>query len=147
MLSLNLPSYKVSFPSFTRGSSRGVNHLPANNSLPNMKLLCPTRLLLLPLSVAGRFYCCGFLRRAILPVPRSVHLSRSASNSICLLERDFQLMNVGLLYTPVSIYQMTRGALVLFVGFLSVVFLRRRLWLYQLVFRVAILTTLTSLRT
>jgi drug/metabolite transporter (DMT)-like permease len=40
-------------------------------------------------------------------------------------------MNVGLLYTPVSIYQMTRGALVLFVGILSVVFLRRRLWLYQ----------------
>ena len=27
-------------------------------------------------------------------------------------------MNVGLLYTPVSIYQMTRGALVLFVGVL-----------------------------
>lgn len=44
-----------------------------------------------------------------------------------------QLMNVGLLYTPVSIYQMTRGALVLFVGVLSVIFLRRRLWLYQLV--------------
>ncbi|KAI6022710.1 hypothetical protein EDC04DRAFT_2900671 [Pisolithus marmoratus] len=42
-----------------------------------------------------------------------------------------QLMNVGLLYTPVSIYQMTRGALVLFVGILSVFFLRRRLWLYQ----------------
>jgi len=41
------------------------------------------------------------------------------------------LMNVGLLYTPVSIYQMTRGALVLFVGIFSVVFLRRRLWLYQ----------------
>ncbi|CAL1704208.1 unnamed protein product [Somion occarium] len=41
------------------------------------------------------------------------------------------LMNVGLLYTPVSIYQMTRGALVLFVGTLSVIFLRRRLWLYQ----------------
>ncbi|KAF8631446.1 hypothetical protein AX17_005123 [Amanita inopinata Kibby_2008] len=41
------------------------------------------------------------------------------------------MMNVGLLYTPVSIYQMTRGALVLFVGVLSVVFLRRRLWLYQ----------------
>jgi hypothetical protein len=40
-------------------------------------------------------------------------------------------MNVGLLYTPVSIYQMTRGALVLFVGILSVIFLRRRLWLYQ----------------
>ncbi|KAF9065296.1 hypothetical protein BDP27DRAFT_1229214 [Rhodocollybia butyracea] len=41
------------------------------------------------------------------------------------------LMNIGLLYTPVSIYQMTRGSLVLFVGFLSVAFLRRRLWLYQ----------------
>lgn len=41
------------------------------------------------------------------------------------------LMNVGLLYTPVSIYQMTRGALVLFVGTLSVIFLHRRLWLYQ----------------
>lgn len=41
-------------------------------------------------------------------------------------------MNVGLLYTPVSIYQMTRGALILFVAALSVIFLRRRLWLYQL---------------
>ncbi|KAI0268769.1 hypothetical protein BC834DRAFT_820737 [Gloeopeniophorella convolvens] len=41
------------------------------------------------------------------------------------------LMNVGLLYTPVSIYQMTRGALVLFVGVLSVLFLHRRLHLYQ----------------
>ena len=40
-------------------------------------------------------------------------------------------MNVGLLYTPVSIFQMTRGALVLFVGILSVLFLRRRLHLYQ----------------
>jgi drug/metabolite transporter (DMT)-like permease len=40
-------------------------------------------------------------------------------------------MNVGLLYTPVSIYQMTRGALVLFVGSLSVLFLRRKLFLYQ----------------
>ena len=35
-------------------------------------------------------------------------------------------MNVGLILTPVSIYQMSRGALVL-----SVIFLRRRLWLYQ----------------
>ncbi|KZT56690.1 hypothetical protein CALCODRAFT_483817 [Calocera cornea HHB12733] len=41
------------------------------------------------------------------------------------------LMNVGLLYTPVSIYQMTRGALVLWVGLFSVLFLRRRLWAYQ----------------
>jgi len=41
------------------------------------------------------------------------------------------LMNVGLLYTPVSIYQMTRGALVLWVGLFSVMFLRRKFWLYQ----------------
>lgn len=40
-------------------------------------------------------------------------------------------MNIGLLYTPVSIYQMTRGALVLFVGILSVLFLKRRLFSHQ----------------
>lgn len=40
-------------------------------------------------------------------------------------------MNVGLILTPVSIYQMSRGALVLWVGVLSVMFLRRHLWLYQ----------------
>ncbi|KAF8061541.1 hypothetical protein FPV67DRAFT_1509350 [Lyophyllum atratum] len=50
------------------------------------------------------------------------------------------LMNVGLLYTPVSIYQMTRGALVLFVGVLSVIFLRRRLWLYQWVSLIIVMT-------
>lgn len=41
------------------------------------------------------------------------------------------LMNVGLILTPVSIYQMSRGALVLWVGVLSVIFLRRHLFLYQ----------------
>lgn len=41
------------------------------------------------------------------------------------------LMNVGLLFVAASIYQMTRGALVLFVGLFSVIFLRRRLVLYQ----------------
>lgn len=41
------------------------------------------------------------------------------------------LMNVGLLFTPVSIYQMTRGALVLWVGIFSVIFLRRQLHLFQ----------------
>jgi drug/metabolite transporter (DMT)-like permease len=41
------------------------------------------------------------------------------------------LMNVGLLFVAASIYQMTRGALVLFVGLFSVLFLRRRLHLYQ----------------
>lgn len=41
------------------------------------------------------------------------------------------LMNVGLLFVAASIYQMTRGALVLFVGLFSVLFLRRRLYMYQ----------------
>jgi len=36
-------------------------------------------------------------------------------------------MNVGLLYTPVSIYQMLRGGLVLWVGIFSVIFLGRKL--------------------
>lgn len=41
------------------------------------------------------------------------------------------LMNVGLLFVAASVYQMTRGALVLFVGLFSVLFLRRRLYMYQ----------------
>ncbi|ORY69810.1 uncharacterized protein BCR38DRAFT_463297 [Pseudomassariella vexata] len=41
------------------------------------------------------------------------------------------LMNAGLLMVAASIYQMTRGALVLFVGLFSVVFLRRRLHAFQ----------------
>lgn len=41
------------------------------------------------------------------------------------------LMNVGLLFVVPSIYQMTRGALVLFVGLFSVIFLRRKLYLFQ----------------
>jgi multidrug transporter EmrE-like cation transporter len=41
------------------------------------------------------------------------------------------LMNVGLLFVAASIYQMTRGALVLFVGLLSVFFLSRKLFLSQ----------------
>ncbi|KAL4787673.1 hypothetical protein BJX76DRAFT_284800 [Aspergillus varians] len=41
------------------------------------------------------------------------------------------LMNVGLLFVAASIYQMTRGALVLFVGLFSVLFLHRKLYLYQ----------------
>ena len=41
------------------------------------------------------------------------------------------LMNVGLLFVVASIYQMTRGALVLFVGLFSVLFLKRRLFLYH----------------
>lgn len=34
------------------------------------------------------------------------------------------LMNLGLVYTPVSIYQMTRGALILFVALFSIIFLK-----------------------
>ena len=41
------------------------------------------------------------------------------------------LMNVGLLYVAASIYQMTRGALVLFVGLFSVLFLKRKLYAYH----------------
>ena len=41
------------------------------------------------------------------------------------------LMNVGLLFVAASIYQMTRGALILFVGLFSVLFLRRKIYFYQ----------------
>ncbi|KAL9027225.1 MAG: hypothetical protein Q9196_004226 [Gyalolechia fulgens] len=41
------------------------------------------------------------------------------------------LMNVGLLFVAASIYQMTRGALILFVGLFSVLFLHRKIFLYQ----------------
>ena len=41
------------------------------------------------------------------------------------------LMNVALLIMPVSVYQMTRGALVFWVGLFSVMFLRYRLRVYQ----------------
>jgi drug/metabolite transporter (DMT)-like permease len=37
------------------------------------------------------------------------------------------LMNLGLVLTPVSVFQMLRGALVLWVGLFSVLFLKRRL--------------------
>ncbi|KAK6461902.1 putative UDP-galactose transporter [Scheffersomyces coipomensis] len=37
------------------------------------------------------------------------------------------LLNIGLVYTPVSIYQMTRGSVVLFVAILSVIFLKRKI--------------------
>lgn len=37
------------------------------------------------------------------------------------------LMNIGLLYTPVSIYQMTRGSVILIVGLMSVIFLKKKI--------------------
>jgi len=50
------------------------------------------------------------------------------------------LMNAGLLLVAASIYQMTRGALVLFVGLFSVAFLRRRLHLFQWLSLVGVMT-------
>ncbi|RKP26357.1 hypothetical protein SYNPS1DRAFT_14307 [Syncephalis pseudoplumigaleata] len=41
------------------------------------------------------------------------------------------LMNVGLIYTTASIYQMLRGAVVIFSAILSMVFLRHRIALFQ----------------
>ncbi|KAI9597115.1 hypothetical protein BDF19DRAFT_435876 [Syncephalis fuscata] len=41
------------------------------------------------------------------------------------------LMNVGLIYTTASIYQMLRGAVVIFSAILSVIFLRHRIALFQ----------------
>ncbi|KAF3931036.1 hypothetical protein ABW20_dc0103838 [Dactylellina cionopaga] len=41
------------------------------------------------------------------------------------------LMNVGLLFVAASVYQMTRGALVLFVGLFSVIFLKRHLYIFH----------------
>src|SRR6266516_31266 len=40
-------------------------------------------------------------------------------------------MNVGLIYTTASVYQMLRGAVVLFTGSFSVLFLRHRLYAYH----------------
>lgn len=50
------------------------------------------------------------------------------------------LMNAGLLLVAASIYQMTRGALVLFVGLFSVLFLKRKLHLFQWVSLVGVVT-------
>ncbi|KAF9312076.1 hypothetical protein BGZ91_006626 [Linnemannia elongata] len=41
------------------------------------------------------------------------------------------LMNVGLIYCAASVYQMLRGALVIFTGLLSVIFLGRKLLAYE----------------
>lgn len=46
--------------------------------------------------------------------------------SICDLTAT-TLLNIGLIYTPVSVYQMTRGSIVLFVAILSVLFLKRKI--------------------
>ena len=72
--------------------------------------------------MAGGYVCCGF--------PRSLTVSHETRLKLMVV-CGTTLMNVGLILTPVSIYQMSRGALVLWVGILSVIFLRRHLWIYQ----------------
>ncbi|KAG5928934.1 hypothetical protein E4U42_007639 [Claviceps africana] len=66
-------------------------------------------------------------RPSVLRGYRVVLLALPAICDIC----GTTLMNVGLLLVAASIYQMTRGALVMFVGLFSVVFLRKRLHLFQ----------------
>ncbi|KAJ4162422.1 hypothetical protein NW754_013853 [Fusarium falciforme] len=65
--------------------------------------------------------------RSILKGHRILLLALPAICDIC----GTTLMNAGLLMVAASIYQMTRGALVLFVGLFSVVFLKRHLRLFQ----------------
>ncbi|KAJ6439991.1 hypothetical protein O9K51_07882 [Purpureocillium lavendulum] len=66
-------------------------------------------------------------RPSVLRGYRVVLLALPAICDIC----GTTLMNAGLLLVAASIYQMTRGALVLFVGLFSVMFLRRHLYLFQ----------------
>ncbi|ANZ77581.1 BA75_04497T0 [Komagataella pastoris] len=54
---------------------------------------------------------------------RSLILAIPAICDVC----GTTMLNVGLLYTPVSIYQMARGSLILFVALFSVFFLNRRI--------------------
>ncbi len=66
----------------------------------------------------GRIHLSGY---------RTLLLALPAICDIC----GTTLMNVGLLFVVPSIYQMTRGMLVIWVGLFSVVFLKKRLHLYQ----------------
>ncbi|KAK0374947.1 integral membrane protein [Colletotrichum paranaense] len=73
---------------------------------------------------------------AILRGPRILLLALPAICDIL----GTTLMNIGLLLVAASIYQMTRGALVLFVGVFSVIFLKRRLFLFQWLSLVGVVT-------
>ncbi|KAH6681948.1 hypothetical protein B0J14DRAFT_469516 [Halenospora varia] len=80
-----------------------------------------------PINPAAKVMMLNHEDRIPLVGKRVFLLSLPAICDIC----GTTLMNVGLLFVVPSIYQMTRGALVLFVGLFSVVFLRRRLHLFQ----------------
>lgn len=70
------------------------------------------------------------LRRSQPSILRGYRILLLALPAICDI-CGTTLMNAGLLMVAASIYQMTRGALVLFVGLLSVIFLKRHLFLFQ----------------
>ncbi|ODV78026.1 UDP-galactose transporter [Suhomyces tanzawaensis NRRL Y-17324] len=59
----------------------------------------------------------------LISVFENVQLAIPAICDLCATT----LFNIGLVYVPVSIYQMTRGAVVLFVAIMSVLFLKRRI--------------------
>ncbi|ODQ79858.1 hypothetical protein BABINDRAFT_161534 [Babjeviella inositovora NRRL Y-12698] len=67
-----------------------------------------------PTNARGRQHLSG-VKTAILAIPACCDILATT------------LMNVGLTMIPVSIYQMTRGSIILFVALFSVVFLRSRI--------------------
>ncbi|KAF3937062.1 hypothetical protein ABW19_dt0201797 [Dactylella cylindrospora] len=83
---------------------------PAEPSSPVLKALTPNS--------SERPYLSGW---------KVLLLSLPAVCDIC----GTTLMNVGLLFVAASVYQMTRGALVLFVGLFSVIFLKRHLYFFH----------------
>eukprot|EP00124_Ichthyophonus_hoferi_P002206 Ihof_evm8s141 gene=Ihof_evmTU8s141 len=50
------------------------------------------------------------------------------------------VMNIGLLYTTASVYQMIRGATVLFTAIFSVIFLKRRLYIQHIIGLIFVIT-------
>lgn len=65
----------------------------------------------------------GATARAKLPLRHRLKLALPAVCDLC----GTTLVNIGLFYTPVLVYQMTRGSIVLFVAIFSVAFLGRRI--------------------
>ncbi len=101
-------SSQVSSPSYTRGCVPPVRPVALHDDPPKHA----------PLPLQGR-------NILLLWIPAACDLTGTTVRPISFTQPPLtipQLMNVGLLYTPVSIYQMTRGALVLFVGVFSVLF-------------------------
>ena len=91
-----------------------VNNAAMSHSFSSLEAHNPTVKTLLPsttaASTSGRLELKGW-RIILLALPACCDITGTT------------LMNVGLLFVAASIYQMTRGALVLFVGLFSVFFL------------------------